>query len=84
MLPRLYSFIACIFLAPIAGLVPAAATAPALIVVGIMMMSAFKEIKWDDLNEAIPAFFWLSSWLSAIVFLMDRYWLYLLLRSETL
>ncbi|HHU51578.1 MAG TPA: NCS2 family permease [Firmicutes bacterium] len=50
-------FIACIFLAPIAGLVPAAATAPALIVVGIMMMSAFKEIKWDDLNEAIPAFF---------------------------
>lgn len=50
-------FIACIFLAPVAGMVPAAATAPALIVVGIMMMSAFKEIKWDDLNEAIPAFF---------------------------
>lgn len=50
-------FIACIFIAPIAGLVPAAATAPALIVVGIMMLSAFKEIKWDDLAEAIPAFF---------------------------
>ncbi len=50
-------FIACIFLAPVAGIVPAAATAPALIVVGIMMMSAFKEIKWDDLDEAIPAFF---------------------------
>ncbi len=50
-------FIACIFLAPIVGIVPAAATAPALIVVGIMMMSAFKEIKWDDINEAIPAFF---------------------------
>lgn len=50
-------FIACIFLAPVAGIVPAAATAPALIAVGIMMMSAFKEIKWDDLNEAIPAFF---------------------------
>ncbi len=50
-------FIACIFLAPVAGIVPAAATAPALIVVGIMMMSSFKEIKWDDLNEAIPAFF---------------------------
>ncbi|NLO83587.1 MAG: NCS2 family permease [Clostridiales bacterium] len=49
--------LACAFLAPIAGLVPAAATAPALIVVGIMMMSAFKEIKWDELNEAIPAFF---------------------------
>ena len=50
-------FIACIFLAPVAGIVPAAATAPALIVVGIMMMSSFKEIKWDDLDEAIPAFF---------------------------
>ena len=47
----------CIFLAPIAGMVPAAATAPALIAVGIMMMSAFREIKWDDLDEAIPAFF---------------------------
>lgn len=50
-------FIICILLAPVAGLVPAAATAPALIVVGIMMMSSFKEIKWDDLDEAIPAFF---------------------------
>jgi AGZA family xanthine/uracil permease-like MFS transporter len=50
-------FIACIILAPVVGIVPAAATAPALIVVGVMMMSAFKEIKWDDLNEAIPAFF---------------------------
>ncbi|MDN5277261.1 MAG: adenine/guanine/hypoxanthine permease [Clostridiales bacterium] len=49
--------LACVFLAPVAGLVPAAATAPALIAVGIMMMSSFKEIKWDDLNEAIPAFF---------------------------
>lgn len=50
-------FLACILLAPIAGLVPAAATAPALIIVGIMMMSAFKEIEWPDLEEAIPAFF---------------------------
>jgi AGZA family xanthine/uracil permease-like MFS transporter len=50
-------FIACIILAPVVGIVPAAATAPALIVVGVMMMSAFKEIKWDDLDEAIPAFF---------------------------
>jgi len=49
--------LACIFLAPVAGLVPAQATAAALIAVGVMMMSAFKEIKWDDLNEAIPAFF---------------------------
>ncbi|MDI6618097.1 MAG: NCS2 family permease [Clostridiales bacterium] len=50
-------FVACIFLAPIAGLVPSAATAPVLIVVGIMMLSSFKEIKWADLEEAIPAFF---------------------------
>ncbi len=50
-------FIASIFLAPIAGMVPAAATAPALIVVGIMMMSAFKEIEWDNLEAAVPAFF---------------------------
>lgn len=50
-------FLACIFLAPIAGLVPAEATAPALIVVGIMMLSAFTEIKWEDLDVAIPAFF---------------------------
>ncbi|MDX9870937.1 MAG: NCS2 family permease [Clostridia bacterium] len=50
-------FILAMFLAPVAGLVPAAATAPALIVVGIMMMSAFKEIEWDNLDEAIPAFF---------------------------
>ncbi len=50
-------FLACIFLAPVAGIVPAAATAPALIVVGIMMLSSFKEIKWAELEEAIPAFF---------------------------
>jgi len=50
-------FLASIFLAPIAGLVPAQATAPALIVVGIMMLSAFSEIKWDDFEEAVPAFF---------------------------
>lgn len=51
------AFVACIFLAPIMGLVPAQATAPALIAVGIMMMAAFKDIKWADLEDAIPAFF---------------------------
>ncbi len=45
------------FLATFVSAVPFAATAPALIVVGIMMMSSFKEIKWDDFNEAVPAFF---------------------------
>lgn len=50
-------FLLCSFLSPIAGLVPAAATAPALIVVGVMMLSAFKGIKWDEFDEAVPAFF---------------------------
>jgi len=51
------AFIACMFLAPVMGIVPSQATAPALIAVGIMMMSAFKDIKWAELAEAIPAFF---------------------------
>ena len=43
--------------APIITLVPAQATAPALILVGVMMMSSFLEIDWNSLEEAIPAFF---------------------------
>jgi AGZA family xanthine/uracil permease-like MFS transporter len=49
-------FLLCSFLAPIAGCIPAAATAPALVIVGVMMMSSFKEINWPDLEDAIPAF----------------------------
>ena len=45
------------FFASFVSAVPAAATAPALIAVGMMMLAAFSEIKWDDLEEAIPAFF---------------------------
>ncbi len=45
------------FLATFVSAVPSAATAPALVVVGIMMMSSFKDIDWSDLDEAIPAFF---------------------------
>ena len=51
------ALLACMFLAPVMGIVPSEATAPALIAVGIMMMSAFKEIKWGDFEEAVPAFF---------------------------
>ena len=43
---------------PFAGFVsgiPSAATAPALIVVGVMMMASLREIDWNDLEEAIPA-----------------------------
>jgi len=50
-------FILSMFLAPIMGIVPAQATAPALIAVGIMMLSSFKDINWSELEEAIPAFF---------------------------
>ena len=45
------------FLATFVSAIPYAATAPALIVVGIMMMSSFKEIDWENLEDAIPAFF---------------------------
>ena len=45
------------FLASFISAVPAAATAPALVVVGIMMMSSFSDVNWGDLDEAIPAFF---------------------------
>uniref|UniRef100_UPI00403EFDC0 NCS2 family permease n=1 Tax=Candidatus Enterococcus willemsii TaxID=1857215 RepID=UPI00403EFDC0 len=42
---------------PIISIVPAQATAPALILVGVMMMASFKDINWTDLEEAVPAFF---------------------------
>jgi AGZA family xanthine/uracil permease-like MFS transporter len=48
-------FLAAMFLAPIALAVPAAATAPALIIVGIMMASALLDINLHDFTEAVPA-----------------------------
>ncbi len=45
------------FFAAFISAVPSAATAPTLVVVGVMMMSSFKDIDWNDLDEAIPAFF---------------------------
>lgn len=45
------------FFAPVISAVPSAATAPALIIVGVMMLSSFKEVKWEDFVEAVPAFF---------------------------
>ena len=50
-------FLICLAFAPIAGIVPSAATAPALIVVGILMMESVGKIKWDDFDEALAAFF---------------------------
>jgi AGZA family xanthine/uracil permease-like MFS transporter len=49
-------FIAALFVAPLVGAVPAAATAPALIVVGSLMMSQVSEIRWTDPVIAIPSF----------------------------
>ena len=45
-----------LFVAPLAGAIPGAATAPALIIVGSMMMTAVSEIQWTDPEIAIPAF----------------------------
>lgn len=50
-------FVVSMLIAPFVGLVPAAATAPALIIVGVLMMSSFKDIDWTDFAEAAPAFF---------------------------
>lgn len=49
-------FLLSLFLEPLFGSIPSAATAPALIIVGVMMMSPVKEIEWNDMTEAIPAF----------------------------
>lgn len=49
-------FLICLFLSPIAGIVPAAATAPALIVVGILMAESLSKIDWSDFEIAVPAF----------------------------
>jgi AGZA family xanthine/uracil permease-like MFS transporter len=49
-------FLATLFIAPLIGAVPSAATAPALVVVGGLMISAVAEIPWDDACTAFPAF----------------------------
>jgi adenine/guanine/hypoxanthine permease len=49
-------FVVALFVAPAVGAIPAAATAPALIVVGSLMMSSVAEIAWSDPEVAIPAF----------------------------
>lgn len=49
-------FALALFFAPIFGIIPGAATAPALIIVGLFMMSPIMKINLDDFTEAIPAF----------------------------
>ncbi len=49
-------FFLSLFFRPLIGIVPGAATAPALIVVGTMMMTNITKINWDDFTEVLPAF----------------------------
>ncbi len=49
-------FFICLFLSPFASLVPAAATAPALIYVGVLMMQSFAKVDMKDPASSIPAF----------------------------
>jgi AGZA family xanthine/uracil permease-like MFS transporter len=49
-------FLLALFVAPLVGAVPASATAPALIIVGSLMLSQIGEVSWNDPAIAIPAF----------------------------
>jgi len=49
-------FLLCIFIAPIAAIIPAAATSSALIYVGILMLSGLKKIDFDDITQTAPVF----------------------------
>jgi AGZA family xanthine/uracil permease-like MFS transporter len=49
-------FLLAMFFAPLAGIIPAAATGPALVVVGALMISQVSGIDWTDMGIAVPAF----------------------------
>jgi len=49
-------FLVAMWFSPLAGVIPAQATAPALVIVGFYMMSVARDIPWDDYEDAIPAF----------------------------
>ncbi len=49
-------FTLCLFLSPLASIVPAVATAPALIYVGVLMLKSFANVDMSDLRSAVPAF----------------------------
>lgn len=48
-------FLLCLFFAPLAGSVPAYATAPALLYVACLMLRDLGDVSWDDVTEAVPA-----------------------------
>ena len=47
-------FLACMFLAPIAGIIPGAATSAALIYVGVLMLQGLKNVNFDDMDQMLP------------------------------
>ena len=47
-------FLACIFIAPIAAIIPAAATSAALIYVGVLMLQGLKNVNFDDMDQMVP------------------------------
>ena len=49
-------FFLCLFLTPLAVIIPACATAPALIYVGVLMLKGFGKVDMDDIASAVPAF----------------------------
>lgn len=49
-------FFICLFLAPVASIVPSCATAPALIYVGVLMMKNFAKVDMEDVASSVPAF----------------------------
>ena len=49
-------FLLALFLTPLVEAIPVFATAPALIVVGVLMVSSVTRVHWDEVSEAVPAF----------------------------
>ena len=54
-------FVVCLFLTPLASIIPAAATAPALIYVGVLMLTGFGKVDMSDLRSSVPAFLTLTA-----------------------
>lgn len=51
-----FMFLACMFISPIAAIIPASATSAALIYVGILMLQGLKNIDFDDIDQIVPVF----------------------------
>ena len=81
-------FLAALFIAPVFGVIPSAATAPALILVGCLMISHISEIAWDDPVIAVPAFLTMTviplsfSIANGVAFGFTAYTLLRILRGE--